>query len=107
MPSFAFSAAFPVFLPPFLRLCRFIHDFPNSHLLGDFVYRSNTNINCSKQVIDAYKECGRTLVSITEVPLEKVVHYGILHGVWNVKCTPCQGQFEFLGLPSAGYSEII
>ena len=24
-----------------------------------------------------------------------------------VKCTPCQGQFEFLGLPSAGYSDII
>ena len=52
-------------------------------LLGDFVYRSNTNENCSKQVIDAYKECGRTLVSIMEVPLEKVVHYGILHGVWD------------------------
>ena len=24
-----------------------------------------------------------------------------------IKCTPCQGQFEFLGLPSAGYSDII
>jgi O-antigen/teichoic acid export membrane protein len=24
-----------------------------------------------------------------------------------VKCTPCQGQFEFSGLHSAGYSEII
>ena len=23
------------------------------------------------------------------------------------KCTPSQGQFEFLGLPSAGYSDII
>lgn len=52
-------------------------------LLGDFVYKSNTNKNCSKQVIDAYKECGRTLVSIKEVPLSNVVHYGILHGVWD------------------------
>lgn len=52
-------------------------------LLGDFVYRSNTNECCSKQVIDAYKECGRTLVSIMEIPLERVVHYGILHGVWD------------------------
>ena len=24
-----------------------------------------------------------------------------------IKCTPCQGQFEFSGLHSAGYSEII
>ena len=52
-------------------------------LLGDFVYRSNTETDCCKQVIDAYKECGRTLVAITEVPLERVAHYGILHGVWE------------------------
>lgn len=52
-------------------------------LLGDFVYRSNTDISCCKQVIDAYKECGLTLVSINEVPLERVVHYGIIHGVWD------------------------
>ena len=52
-------------------------------LLGDFVYRSNTDIPCSRQVIDAYKECGKTLVSIAEIPLERVVHYGILHGIWD------------------------
>ena len=52
-------------------------------LLGDFVYRSNTVENCSKQVIDAYKECGRTLVSIMEVPINRVPHYGVLHGVWD------------------------
>ena len=28
-------------------------------------------------------------------------------GQFKLKCTPCQGQFEFLGLPSAGYSDII
>ena len=52
-------------------------------LLGDFVYRSNTGENCSKQVIDAYKECGRTLVSIMEVPINRVPHYGVAHGVWD------------------------
>lgn len=52
-------------------------------LLGDFVYRSNIPESCSRQILDAYKECGRTLVSIMEVPLERVVHYGILHGVWD------------------------
>ena len=55
---------------------------PTLLLLGDFVYRSNTGVNCCRQVIDAYKECGRTLVAITEVPLSRVVHYGILHGQW-------------------------
>ena len=62
---------------------QFTDNEPTLLLLGDFVYRSNTNVNCCKQVIDAYKECGRTLVAITEVPLSRVVHYGILHGQWN------------------------
>ena len=52
-------------------------------LLGDFVYRSNTDVSCCKQIIDAYKECGLTLVSINEVPLDRVVHYGIIRGVWD------------------------
>ena len=52
-------------------------------LLGDFVYKSFSGESCSKQIIDTYKECGRTLVSITEIPLDKVVHYGILHGTWD------------------------
>lgn len=51
-------------------------------LLGDFVYRSTGAENCCKQVIEAFKECGRTLVGIMEIPLDRVVHYGILHGKW-------------------------
>lgn len=52
-------------------------------LLGDFVYRTYTDDNCCKQIIDAYEECGKTLVGITEIPINQVVHYGILHGVWD------------------------
>ena len=62
---------------------RFADNEPVLLLLGDFVYRSSINESCSKQVIDAYKECGRTLVSIMEIPIERVVHYGVLHGVWD------------------------
>ncbi|MCR5420641.1 MAG: hypothetical protein K6E98_06535 [Lachnospiraceae bacterium] len=52
-------------------------------LLGDFIYETYGGISCSRQVIDAYMECGKTLVSIEEVELERVVHYGILYGQWN------------------------
>lgn len=55
-------------------------------MLGDFLYKAGKDSpNCCRQVIDAFKECGRTLVSIHEVPLEKVVHYGILHGTWTAQ----------------------
>ena len=62
---------------------KFSENEPVMLLLGDFVYRSIGAENCCKQVIDAYKECGRTLVGIMETPLDRVVHYGILHGKWD------------------------
>lgn len=62
---------------------RFADHEPVLLLLGDFVYSSNGEENCCRQVIEAYKECGRTLVAITEVPLERVVYYGIIHGQWT------------------------
>ncbi len=52
-------------------------------LLGDFIYESNTGVSCSRQIIDAYMECGKTLIGIEEIPLERVVHYGILYGQWD------------------------
>lgn len=52
-------------------------------LLGDFIYESDAAVSCSRQIIDAYMECGKTLVSVEEVPLERVVHYGILYGQWD------------------------
>ena len=52
-------------------------------LLGDFLYRSNSGVSCCRQVMDAYKECGRTLVAITGVALDRVAHYGIVNGVWE------------------------
>lgn len=36
-----------------------------------------------------------------------VLQVGLAVIINEIKCTPCQGQFEFLGLPSAGYSDII
>ena len=62
---------------------RFADREPVLLLLGDFVYRADADVNCCRQMIDAYKECGRTLVGITEIPLERVVHYGVLHGIWE------------------------
>lgn len=52
-------------------------------LLGDMAYQSNTEKNCSRQILDAFEQYGKTLVSIHPVSPEQVVHYGILHGQWE------------------------
>ena len=74
-------------------------------LLGDFLYRSSSEINCCKQVVDAYKECGCALVSIIEVPLERVVHYGILHGCWNNKEETMMKADRMVEKPTDDYAE--
>ena len=74
-------------------------------LLGDFLYRSNLEVNCCRQVIDAYKECGCTLVSITEVLLNQVVQYYATFGQYVL--TPevfkeLERQIRGSGKPSEG-----
>ena len=61
----------------------FAEDEPVLLLLGDMVYQSFEEDNCSKQLIQAFKQCGKTMVSIHEVSADEVVHYGILHGEWD------------------------
>ena len=64
-------------------LCRqFTKNEPVLLMLGDFLYKSNNGINCCSQVINAFVETGKTTVSIQEVTLANVVHYGILAGSW-------------------------
>lgn len=52
-------------------------------LLGDMVYRSNEERNCMRQLMDAFENSGRTMVSLHAVPLQDVVHYGIMTGYWE------------------------
>lgn len=61
----------------------FAADEPVLLLLGDMIYESYTNETCSAQMIESFKKTGLTTVSIHEIPLKDVVHYGILHGTWD------------------------
>ena len=49
-------------------------------LLGDHLYTSNREQNCAEQMINAYEKSGLLTVSLDEVELERVMHYGILTG---------------------------
>jgi UTP-glucose-1-phosphate uridylyltransferase len=52
-------------------------------LLGDTVYSSGTDKNCTQQLIEDYEALEKPLVAIHKVPLEQVSHYGILSGTWE------------------------
>lgn len=54
-------------------------------LLGDTIYQSNTNVACTRQLLDAYEQVGQAMVAVHAVALKDVVHYGIFSGVWENK----------------------
>lgn len=64
-------------------------DFANNEpvllLLGDTLYRSESNKPCALQLIEKYEQYNKLMVSIHDIPLASVSHYGILTGVWEDK----------------------
>ena len=54
-------------------------------LLGDTLYRSDSNKPCALQMVEEYERYNQLMVSIHPIPLPEVSRYGILHGVWEDK----------------------
>lgn len=52
-------------------------------LLGDTIYQSNSEIPCTRQLLDAYEKNGVPTISLGKVPLEDVGNYGIFAGTFE------------------------
>ena len=74
-------------------------------LLGDTVYRSQTNKPCALQLIEQYERYSQLMVSIHTVPLADVSHYGILSGVWEDKERSILNVSVMNEKPKASYAE--
>lgn len=58
----------------------FAGDEPVLLLLGDHIYSTQNEKSCAAQLIGAYERTGQLTVSLDEVPLDRVMHYGIITG---------------------------
>ena len=74
-------------------------------LLGDTLYRSQTNKPCALQLIEHYERYNQLMVSIHPIPLAEVSHYGILSGVWEDKDCSILNVSVMHEKPKASYSE--
>ena len=74
-------------------------------LLGDTLYRSDTNKPCALQMIEDYERYNRLMVSIHPIPLAEVSRYGILHGVWEDKDDSILNVTSMVEKPKASYAE--
>ena len=74
-------------------------------LLGDTLYRSDTNKPCALQMIEDYERYNRLMVSIHPIPLAEVSRYGILHGVWEDNDHSILNVSAMVEKPKASYAE--
>ena len=74
-------------------------------LLGDTIYRSNSNKPCALQMIEEYERYNQLMVSIHPIPLAEVSHYGILSGVWENKDLTVLSVSTMQEKPKASYAE--
>lgn len=74
-------------------------------LLGDTVYRSNTNKTCTRQFIEAFERFNCPMVAIHQIPLKDVSHYGILHGTWESNKEKYLHVDKFVEKPTISYAE--
>jgi len=72
-------------------------------LLGDTIYSSNTDKPCCTQLIEAYEDINKPIVSICEVPLQDVQNFGIISGEWIDKSQKLMQVTQFNEKPDSTF----
>ncbi|MGM9732524.1 MAG: sugar phosphate nucleotidyltransferase [Prevotella sp.] len=83
----------------------FADDEPVLLLLGDTIYRSNTNKCCALQFIEAFEKFNKPMMSIHEIPLEKVCYYGVTSGKWIDSKERVLSMSNITEKPTSAYAE--
>jgi len=51
-------------------------------MLGDHLYHSTTEVSCARQLLEAYRRHGNSLVGMRRTPESQLGNFGALTGVW-------------------------
>lgn len=51
--------------------------------LGDHVYLSDTDISCTRQILNIYQQIGRSVVGLKVTAAEEIGHCGCAGGIWQ------------------------
>ena len=87
------------------QAAQFAGNEPVMLLLGDTLYRSDSNKPCALQMVEEYERYNSLMVSIHPIPLAEVSRYGILHGVWEDKGNRVLNVDTMHEKPKASYAE--
>jgi UTP-glucose-1-phosphate uridylyltransferase/mevalonate kinase len=72
-------------------------------MLGDHLYRSNTEKSCAQQLLEAYQLHGFNLVGLRRTPEDQIANFGTVAGVW-IEQELVLNVTEFAEKPTADYA---
>lgn len=84
----------------------FLGEEPVLMLLGDHIYFTECAKNCASQLIDAFEKSGQLTVSLDEVPLENVMHYGIITGRFQDEEDRLMEASDIVEKPTVDYAQM-
>jgi UTP-glucose-1-phosphate uridylyltransferase/mevalonate kinase len=73
-------------------------------MLGDHIYRSNTQVSCARQMLDAYERHGKSVVGLKLTPQDLLHSFGVVTGVW-VQENCLLSITEFAEKPTLDYAQ--
>jgi len=73
-------------------------------MLGDHLFRTDTDTPCAEQVISAYEASGEHVVGLARTPPDEVSNFGAVGGVW-IEQDGLLGVTEFAEKPSLDYAQ--
>jgi UTP-glucose-1-phosphate uridylyltransferase/mevalonate kinase len=59
-----------------------VGDEPFLLMLGDHIYRSDTESSCARQLLEAYQRHGQSIVGVRYTPEAEIGNFGTVTGVW-------------------------
>jgi len=80
-----------------------VGDEPFLLMLGDHLYRSTTDVSCSRQLITAYDQHGTSILGLRRTPEDQLENFGTASGVW-LEPNRLLNVSEFAEKPTADYA---
>ncbi len=72
-------------------------------MLGDHLYRSNSDLSCAQQLVAAYDRHGMSILGLRSTPEEQLANFGAATGVW-LEGERLLSVSEFAEKPTADYA---
>jgi UTP-glucose-1-phosphate uridylyltransferase/mevalonate kinase len=74
-------------------------------MLGDHLYRSNSEISCAQQMVDTYREHGTSLVGLKRTQEDQIGNFGVVNGIWQIE-NNLLSITEFAEKPTLDYARV-